>query len=486
MEKFETRGVWWLPQQPENQVAGFLKFDPVDGAVLEVIGDGIEQTIIELNSTPIIEGSNIRGIIGLSSKIDLICGFTKEGDAVSLCNCHKAHLTWSTGYSGYTYKVSIVFWGNLFEKSEDIIFDSMSVNYSYLVDWIASSGLDGKAKQDNFGRILEFDTAYRRPAPYRVKIDNFSLVVHFELQLPTFERNEIHAVQKAYIEIIPDQPLHYSDFQKTILRPLRDFICLGIGRALTIISLRGENKDHLLELPNGEVRKRDTVIFFSSDGAQNPITKIENFDMLFTFMQIKDHIGQYLAIWFSKKEALQPVLDLYVSLLYLPTIYSHLAFLSVAQALEIYHRRLYADDGLYMSPDRFDVVKTHLIGAIPDSVEKQHKESIKFRLEFFNELSLKRRMELILEDNLKPYSKVVEKVIDDKKKFINKFVATRNYYTHYSESSKKQAILQTQALNQFTQQSILILQLCFLLELGIPADIVEAFTKNARGFRDFQ
>ncbi len=37
-EKFEYQGYWWLPSADEEKVPGILKFDPEDGASLDLLG----------------------------------------------------------------------------------------------------------------------------------------------------------------------------------------------------------------------------------------------------------------------------------------------------------------------------------------------------------------------------------------------------------------------------------------------------------------
>ena len=38
MNKFEYEGIWWLPDKPEKQVSGTLRFTPNEGAILKLIG----------------------------------------------------------------------------------------------------------------------------------------------------------------------------------------------------------------------------------------------------------------------------------------------------------------------------------------------------------------------------------------------------------------------------------------------------------------
>ena len=38
MDKFEYEGIWWLPDKPEKQVSGTLRFTPNEGVILDLIG----------------------------------------------------------------------------------------------------------------------------------------------------------------------------------------------------------------------------------------------------------------------------------------------------------------------------------------------------------------------------------------------------------------------------------------------------------------
>ena len=469
MEKFETRGKWWLPEQPRDQVAGILRFDPKDGATLEVIGDELEQHI---------------GIAGLSPQIDLICGFTKEGDAVTLYKSHRIGFTMSTGYLGSSYRVTVVFWGNLFETVEEIVFESMLVNYSYLEDWVGISGLDGYAKQEKSGHINKMEVSYELPAQQKFKIADFSLSFHHEMTLPHFEFKEVHAVQKTFLEIMPDTPRHYDDYQKQILRPTRNFICLGIGRATIPLVVRGKNKDHKLELDNGEIRQRDTVIYYVAEGAGIPIKNLQTGDMLFRFKDMSARFTEHLTTWFRLQPKLEPVLDLYFSLFYIPSIYTHLAFLSLAQALENYHKQMYPEDGIYMPDDDFEGVKAELVKAIPSRVEKAHRASMIRRMEYLNEFSLRNRVKAILEKNLRDYSNILNRLIPNREIFVDRFVTTRNYYTHYDPELKPKAVTDPTELGRLTRRVILVMQLCFLAELGISGPEAEELTKKATSFRN--
>jgi len=64
MEPFEVKGRWWEPQQPDKKLNGILRFDPEDGARLEIFGAfpcGLESNQMGLPDIPLIHGQAITG-----------------------------------------------------------------------------------------------------------------------------------------------------------------------------------------------------------------------------------------------------------------------------------------------------------------------------------------------------------------------------------------------------------------------------------------
>ena len=65
------------------------------------------------------------------------------------------------------------------------------------------------------------------------------------------------------------------------------------------------------------------------------------FDMLFTFKDISNRFEIFLRNWFEKADLLKPICDLYFGTLYNPHMYLEHRFLSLIQAIESFHQRIY-------------------------------------------------------------------------------------------------------------------------------------------------
>jgi site-specific recombinase XerC len=111
VDEFEYQGYWWLPDGCEEKVPGILKFDPDDGASLDVLGSlkGLEGTVDPLEP---------KIFLGLSS----------EGKHVTLKGCGKTRgtLRFGGGFSTSTFAVSTVFVGEHLGDNEDLVFSTRS------------------------------------------------------------------------------------------------------------------------------------------------------------------------------------------------------------------------------------------------------------------------------------------------------------------------------------------------------------------------
>ena len=98
MEGFEHKGLFWLPGDTENQFAGVLKFDPIEGASFETIGFSFLHYEINKRAKPMPQNAVWDITSGLPSGTEFICGYTEKGREVTLFNCLYDGETMAIGY----------------------------------------------------------------------------------------------------------------------------------------------------------------------------------------------------------------------------------------------------------------------------------------------------------------------------------------------------------------------------------------------------
>ena len=129
--------------------------------------------------------------------------------------------------------------------------------------------------------------------------------------------------------------------------------------------------------------------------------------------------------------------------------------------------------GFYISEEAYKPIQDSLIQAIPASVPKDHRVSLENRIKYGYEYALKKRLRLILKSVLKDYKDIVDKLIGDQSDFVNKVGDTRNYLTHYTAELETAAVTRPPEQFALIQSMKILMQLCFLAELGLPVDIVK-------------
>jgi hypothetical protein len=154
--------------------------------------------------------------------------------------------------------------------------------------------------------------------------------------------------------------------------------------------------------------------------------------------------------------------------IYSPGQYVQSTFLSLAQALESFHRRVY--QGQFLPNEEYSSIKNALIEAIPAGIDAKLITKLKTMLQYGNELSLKSRLEYLFQgiredhfDNLSGNKSPRE--------FIRLLVDLRNYLTHYA--GKRPPILEsTVEMYNLNRRLAALSTLLIFKYLGLPEDFV--------------
>jgi hypothetical protein len=436
MDAFEYNGIWWLPGEPENQISGVLRFDPLKSINLQLIGIFNEK------------------FSSSAEFVQFIHGLTVDAKVVTLWDCYESRQhTWKSGYATdrSSYDVGVILFGHHFAKSEDILFESLSINYSALAEWIGAKVFD--INEDKFSQ--QYTVNYRRPPEIKAALNNATVILRQSFGYSS-NINEVKLAQTALVTVRPKQPTHIDALLKNYFYHIRNFLSLGIGQPIYPQIVAGS-------VP--EVREEISIYYPIKDASKfSTISHPRN--MLFSFTDISENFEEYLRAWFAKSELLDPVYELYFSILYSSDLYLNIQFLLLAQALEVYHRRRYK--GTYLDSQEYKTVRKILIDAIPNFLSKDHKQSLQSRISFGNEYTLLTRLKLILNEVLDPYSAQVSALVEDREKFARKIKATRNYLTHFTVETD--TIFDTKERYIYVQKMKLLLQMCFLIELEIPPE----------------
>lgn len=439
MESFEYMGYWWIPGRSENKVSGRLSFGPTSGGSLEL-------RLEERFHTTQFEGGMYPLILGVANATEY-----------TLTNCMIID-----GYRSQTrhfsaqervFAVDSIFEGNHFHSIDDLEFDYLAANYTYLDDWM---------DQRNF-HVEDGSIRYEWTEPIILRLVGKSISFGADIA-ERISRTEVAMKEACWVKVTPATALHFRKYRHLIDIQLPNFLSLATG---------APNYPSHVET---EVKKDDALkqvkVYYMVPGFTNKQRSMPVEHMMFTLEDVKICPSMYLSNWISKAAELQSVYDLYHQSIYSRLMHFHTRFLLLSQALEAYHRNLY--DEQYMPKYRYKQSIKCLKNSIPDCIQGELRSNLHANINRSNDFSLKSRIVQICDKILPAYMvngtiAVVDSLIGDSDKFAENIKATRNYLTHRPKT-RSQKVLCDEEIVDYIPKMLLLLRICLLVELGCPPE----------------
>lgn len=464
IDEFELKGSWWLPEKPEEKISGFIRFVPSQGAILDLIG-----TFKEIQE----RDNRIKETL----KSELILGISLDGKKITLHKCFETNTTINTSYNSNqieskNFKTSFlaerIFLGAHFERKEDIKFKELSVQYSYLDQWVNVSGFDFENHENN-----EFIIKYKEPESIQAVIDSdVKIFIDFPYSFSSsFPCPTI--IQETWIRIEPSEEKSIYDLFK-IMYQIQNFLSLGLAELVYPKAIEGKTKMNRRMVEN--ICHYPPVRIFNLNNGVRESKRILPFQMFFSFEDIHDKFEYFVQNWFKKIELLGPIYNLYFGTLYSPNMNLENQFLNQVHALESYHRRVHI--GEYIERKKYlDELYPIFVNSIPNNLDDDFRSSLKGKLHYLNEYSLRKRLKEIIES----YSLNLQGIFGDKKAqklFIELAADTRNYLTHFDNDLKEKAV-EGMRLYYFIRKLRILVEICLLRELGFSdVDIFRLISKK--------
>jgi hypothetical protein len=206
---------------------------------------------------------------------------------------------------------------------------------------------------------------------------------------------------------------------------LGNFLTLTIGKptypkTITAYSLSDYNEIEIL-FTTSEISSTEGIHFSQ---------------MMISYKNLANYFEGFLNNWFNYSDALEPVYELFFGTYYNTHLYPSFYFLSIIQAIEAFHRRIYRDRGNYLSDIEYEPLRNDLTNAIITRLSDGNayptgfRDALKSRIKYGNEISLRTRLKQLSNDIWGSFD---AKIYVNRDRFINDIVCTRNYLTHYEK-----------------------------------------------------
>ena len=441
-ETFSRSGEWFSPETPGSHISGSLTLSPeritldLNAAFAPAVGD------FSITDPPVIHS--------------VIHGVTSDGDLISLMRPVRTGLRTNLGSGGFRQREKFacstaIIGGHLSEAQK---FRSARFEVPGLSAWLDRSPIAHELISEGGKGFSAEQFVRSRVEPEITRVDTARCEIRWGVgtnnRANVYRRVEISVY--GWIEIIPDEPQcleWFLDQHETISSMLTFFA--GVDMPAEKISLRLEDA-------------RDEVHLFVAQGDVQYCALEHPLDFYFPRRVTSASLQDLVWKWFSEIESVETPSKLAVSTLNSKGLWLHVKFLSLAQILEGFHRGRFAGD--YMSSEDYEEVKKVLSSAIPARLASDHKDSLRSRIRYGNQLSLSRRLNELADQFDGPLAKMIFGLNG---KVPRTWVDTRNYFTHWDVELDKSA-LHDQGLYDASIRMEVFVRSLFLMLMGISSE----------------
>lgn len=455
VETFKVKGQWWLPENPDVKLPGTLSYNPDDGAVLELIG------AFDL----------AKDLTGKNPEYDIINGIA--GSEITLYKCYNRNSNLQIpGILSSVYYANYVFKGHIFAKESEIKFKFSRFSYNYLEAWANRSGMI--INHSNDGSINVTTTALKPVTASIGENLRIRIINPVEDSFTWKDGGEVRLKQKAFIEVETMTALSFEEFMK-ISYKIQQFLTLATNKPIH----RLEFKALISSSDNGE-KERPIEVFSKIDENALKTEILHPNQIPLSLDIIHDRFEEIFNIWLGneKSSLLDPIFNLYFASRFNDKMYIENIFLNLVSCLESYHRRRFG--GKYLQDEKYEEFTKSIKSSLPQIADPKYSDlKTKFihGLKYGNELSLRNRLKLIVEDN----NHILSKYIKNLGQFIDKVVDTRNYRTHFDKDLERKGISDTKEFYWYNVKLEMIVEICIFKELGLNNDEIEKiFSRNQK------
>lgn len=314
MKNLESKGRFFLPDIPKNQVPGFLSFSPRIGSHIDLVGSLTKDSNEKFNRMELINGRIGQKYITLFNNQEIR---------------RETHL----GEEDYTKIYSQYAFINLnCTKYSDLRFKRLRSKLLYLNEWLNKSE---SFKVEN--RIDGEDVIIRYKNPNSIEIEineelKFSFVFGYSGLRQGYYMKDIAINQDVYVYLESRKQRSFQFFINN-LEYFQNFITLATQSRLYIFDTSFGIK------PRGRKNTIEIPILFSQKGYEDKIRNVVPNQFLFDYSDIAQDLSVILKAWFSKKEKFETILSPLFST-YQSTHFGIDEFLNIAKSVESFHREV--------------------------------------------------------------------------------------------------------------------------------------------------
>ena len=439
MTQFEHTGFWWNPREPGTEWPGTLRFDAVNGAVLTL-------TI----------AADLRLFFADAKEFDILHGKTTGGLPITLLAAFERN------YSEIYANAVIV---GFHAGSADPLITAAAAVIEQLGEWWHPRAV----ANDPALTHPDMGVQYRQPADVDLHDDGVVRTSIRSAGLPSYAPRTVSIREEIRVEMKASAPQPLSVFRAR-MHACQDLLSVS---ALTLCNI----EEFRLMPPYEDKRKAVIGRFYAVPIYKDPASR--GADFLFRSRDVETRLPSMFGTWLESAKRLSVVRSLYFSGAY-GKMFLELRLLAFAQAAEAYHRRVYEAQDLYMDADVYERdVLPQIRSAIPKRVGSDHRQALKKRMEFGNEVSFGRRLRTLV----KEHEAALSAAVPDPCSWVQTIVDYRNGFTHHPVADEATPDRDKIELIQCNYVLQILLELCFLKSMTLESETIAALARKCARYR---
>jgi hypothetical protein len=451
---FESWGGFSKPMQGAPIIRGKLKYNPETG---------IELELVENPQGP-------AAIMASEMGPNTLFGQLLNGTLVTLSDCLVSNVSIGAGVgSPTTLHVGRALIGAHAPDLDELQLKAYAVELSSMSNWTMRAPVELKLTPEG-SESKGFDVTARLPDTIQVPLEDRTFDVEVTHGFRTEHKLDSLMIRwSAAVEIRAHNALPLRALME-IAWQSKNLFSLLIGDRLSVRSI---DLDPGKPSSDG-VEERSALLYHQID--KHDHKDIHPAMMLLPYGMIAEDFKGIVEKWFRRTEQATLATNIFFASDILISGSTNARFLAVSQAAESYHRSL--ESGLYMNQVDYDAAIQILTSHIPPIIQGDHRQSLKNRLRYGNEYSLRKRLSEMLK---RIPSNAATRIAGDIPQFISKVVDTRNYFTHYDHTARSNALDGKNIVIAAERLRFLIVA-NLLHDLGIPAAKLLPILERSRQF----
>ncbi|WP_374950056.1 HEPN domain-containing protein [Mucilaginibacter sp.] len=430
IDAVEIKGYWFLPDDPENRIAGILTYLPNRKITLELIGSFKDphDYMFALAQDD-------------SKRTDIILGESSDAESITLLNCSSyGTLNFSCSFPMQKFNVQYCLQGIHLKSLQDAAFNQVTVKMPGLTKWVNHYCVKYSIPFKN-DKVNGFNLSFDRDNSNIISVqlgNDLDLELEFTCSPPATPHDEKLLVRQAYqLNILSKSNLPFRELLSQISK-FKSFLTLGTLTNIGYQSIELYSPNEYQELMDGE-KIHHPINFYYNQLDKVNADKINTKDFLFTYDSIEASFEDVIKNWYGFDDLMAPIIKHLIESIHERNIFNTGDFLIVVQALEGYATRFRPN---IPASGRFVTLK----------------EQLTFLRDQFSYVQLVKNTSL----------------------YLDIVVNSRHYYSHFFHKKANVHVATGIELYELTQKLKVILVCCVLSQVGFAQNDIITIMKAYR------